>query len=329
MGVLSLIGCSENTPTSNQNISSEIAFTLCEGSFQANDASLHGLNEDALLLVTGDTGSSMAVYNNQLLVVNNGSSNVVIYNISTEGIVEYASTIELNGSSPREILVVGDKAYISQWVALSIAVIDLKTLSVEQIEMPGCTEGLTTDDTYLYATIKYLNNTDWPYPAGNTIEKINLSTNLIENSFSVSNNPDIVIYHNGFLFVGSQYGDWQTYNFVTEKINPTTGELSGSKDHGSDVAFGVDFSIHNDVLYRAYDKGIVALNDDLSVNISTYIGTEYSGLYSMAINEDSIYLGFGDYTAPDNVIIIDFNGNEIANYEVGANPGSFAFWKSD
>ena len=89
---------------------------------------------------------------------------------------------------------------------------------------------------------------------------------MIENSFSVSNNPDIVIYHNGFLFVGSQYGDWPTYNFVTEKINPITGELSASKDQGSDVAFGVDFSIHNDVLYRAYDKGIVALNDDLSVS---------------------------------------------------------------
>ena len=41
---------------------------------------------------------------------------------------------------------------------------------------------------------------------------------MIENSLSVSNNPDIVIYHNGFLFVGSQYGDWPTYNFVTEKI---------------------------------------------------------------------------------------------------------------
>ena len=95
MGILFLIGCSEDSPTSDQTTSTEIAFVLCEGNIASNNASLHGLNDDALSLVTGDTGSSMTVYNNQLLVINNGSSNVVVYNISTEGIVEYEATIDL------------------------------------------------------------------------------------------------------------------------------------------------------------------------------------------------------------------------------------------
>jgi len=332
--IILLASCAVDTPTSVQNTTTDIAFVLAEGAYPNNNGSLWSISNGTISEVTGNptgnTANSIAVHGNNLYVINNGSANLVVYSVSHEGIVEPTGTvIDLDGSQPREILIINYKAYISQWNKHSIAIVDLTTLTIEQIEMPGCSEGLTTDGTFLYATIKYLNNTDWPYPTGNTVEKINLSTNLIEKSFTVSNNPDMAFYHNGYVYVGSQYGDWPTFNYITEKIDPETGELVSSKDHGSEVVFGTDFSIHDNVLYRAYDKGIVSLNDDLSINMSTYIGTEYSNLYSMAINEDYIYLGFGDYTAPDNVIVLDFDGNEISNFEVGASPGSFAFWKSE
>ncbi|MBC8311320.1 MAG: hypothetical protein H8E72_03375 [Candidatus Marinimicrobia bacterium] len=328
MAFILISGCSEDNITSNQSTLTEIAFALSEGAFQGNDASVHTLNTDQISITTGDTGQSMAVYGNKLLVVNNGSSNIVIYTISNEGLIEYDSLIDLNGSQPREILIIEDKAYISQWATHSIAVIDLLTTTLEQIELPGCSEGLTTNGTHLFTTIKYLNNTHWPYPAGNTVEKIDLSTHLVDTSFTVSNNPDMIIYHEGYLFIGSQYGDWPS-SHISEKVDPESGTIIELKDYGSTETFGVDFAIHNNTIYRAYDKGIVALNSDLSIDMSTYIGTEYTGLYSMAINEDLIYLGFGDYTAPDNVIVINFDGNEVSNFEVGASPGSFAFWKSE
>ena len=49
----------------------------------------------------------------------------------------------------------------------------------------------------------------------------------------------------------------------------------------------------------------------------------------MEILNDHIYLGFGDHTAPDQVIVLDFKGKEISNFEVGASPGSFALWQAD
>ena len=209
LGVILLIGCSEDTPTSTQNSSTEIAFVLAEGAYPSNNGSLWSISDGTISEVagnpTGNTANSMAIHGNNLYVINNGSANLVIYSVSNEGIVEPTGTvIDLGGSQPREILIINDKAYISQWIKHSIAIVNLTTLTIEQIEMPGCSEGLTTDGTYLYATIKYLNNTDWPYPAGNTVEKINLSTNLVEKSFTVSNNPDMAFYHNGYIYVGSQ-----------------------------------------------------------------------------------------------------------------------------
>jgi len=187
---------------------------------------------------------------------------------------------------------------------------------------------LSFDGTNLFAAITYSDFSNWI--AGNSVVKIDLSTNTVEATYTVNTSPQQLILNNGNLYVSSTFyrADWSSSSYATSLINLSSDEVT-IIDYGSTISFGNDFAIHNNILYRAYNKGIVALNDDLSVNMSTYIGTEYSGLYSMAINEDLIYLGFGDYTAPDNVIVLDFNGNEISNFEVGASPGSFAFWKSE
>ena len=328
-------GCSEDDDnivnTYGDNVSN-ITFILSEGSFQSNDASLWLVNDGILnessLNPTGDTGNSMAINNNKLYVVNNGTSNLVIYSIESNGTLIQENVIDLESSSPREILIIDNVAYISQWASKSIAAIDLTSLVKEQINVPGCPEGLATDGQYLYATIKYEDNTSWPYLAGNTIEKIELASRTNTQSIQVSNNPDKIIYSNSYLYVSSQYGEWPNYSYVTEKIDIDSGMVT-IRDHGGDVSFGNDLALHNGDVYRAYQNGIIAFNTDLSIDTTTYIGTDLTGLYSMTINEDLIYLGFSDYSAPDNVIVMDFNGTTISNFEVGTSPGSFAFWKSE
>ena len=331
---LMLIECSGETPTKYQSGSTEIAFVLCEGNMHSNNSTLHTLSEEhSIMFNTGDTGSSMAIYQNQLLVVNNITSNIVIYKINQQGIIETSNiVIDLNASSPREIIIQDSTAYVTQWLTHSVAVIDLTTLEIKtQIEMPGSTEGITTDGTYLYVTVKYIDTTGkWPYPAGNTIEKINITSNLVEDSFQVSENPELLIYYNGFLFVGSQSG-WPAIHKI-DKVNSITGEIILQKVYDSEIQLGIDWAIHTDILYRTYNNGIVSINEDLTINESTYISSEQLGLYSMAINNDYVYLGFSDdNTAPDFVRVLDFDGNKISEYEIGdcALPGSFAFWNGD
>ena len=326
--LLLFLGCSKHTITKNQTTSTEIAFVLCEGNLGGNNSSIHTLNSDALNLTTGDTGQSIAVYGDKILVINNGSSNVVIYNISVEGIIEYSSVIDLNGSQPREILIIDDKAYISQWNVNGIAVIDLQSFThTATIEVDGASEGLAFDGTYIYTAIIYSDKSNWL--AGDTVVKINPTTKTAIHIYNVFTSPVQLIIHNDMLYVSSTFYDesWNA-NYATSLIDLSSDKVSIIK-HGNSVTFGNDFSIYNNMVYRAYDKGVLALNDDLSIDMSTYIGTEYTGLYSMAINDNLIYLGFGDYTAPDNVIVLDFDGNEISNFQIGASPGSFAFWKSE
>ena len=328
IGALLFTGCSKQTITNSQTNSTEITFVLCEGNFQGNNSTIHTLNSDALNITTGDTGQSIAIYGDNILVINNGSSNVVIYNMSDEGVIEYSSVLNLNGSQPREILIIDNKAYVSQWNVNGIAVIDLQSFThTTTIEVDGASEGLVFDGTYLYAAIIYSDKSNWE--VGDKVEKINLSSNSVETTYTVGASPQQLIFNDGLIYVSSTYYDasWNAH-YATSLINLSTDMVS-IVEHGDTVKFGDDFSIYNNVIYRAYNKGIVSLNEDLSIDISTYIGTEYTGLYSMAINEEFVYLGFADGIAPDNIIILDFDGNEVDNFEVGAFPGSFAFWKSE
>ena len=318
----------------NQQIdSSQIAFILSEGTFDNVDASLWGVKGESIEELpgnpTGNTAISMAIHNNNLYIVNNASGTIIKYEISDLGMVRpTCETLDLNGSSPREILIIDDKAYVSQWNVFGIAVIELLSFThTSTIDVNGHTEGLTYDGTNLFAAITY--NDYSTFTAGNSVVKISLVTSMVEATYIVNTSPQQLIFNNGFIYVSSTFYDesWNV-NYATSLIDLSSNEVS-IINHGNSVTFGNDFSIYNNMVYRAYDKGVVALNDDHSIDMSTYIGTEYTGLYSMAINEDLIYLGFGDYTAPDNVIVLDFDGNEISNFQVGASPGSFAFWKSE
>jgi hypothetical protein len=343
IGILLLIGCTTKPELEafcydleslkQQNESSNITFILSEGTFGNIDGSLWGVKDNNIEEITGNptgnTAQSMAIHNDNLYVVNNASATILKYEISDLGLVKpTCESLDLNGSSPREILVIDDKAYISQWNVYGISVIDLLSFTkTNTIPVDGSTEGLACDGNYLYTSIIYTDYTT--FTSGNSVVKINLSSNSVEATYTVGNSPQQLIYNNGSIYVSSTYYDanWNA-NHATSLINLSIDEVT-IVDHENSVFFGNDFSIHNNIIYRAYNKGIVVLNSDLSIDISTYIGTEYNGLCAMAINDDLIYLGFGDYTSPDNVVVLNFDGTEVSNFEVGASPGSFAFWKSE
>ena len=322
VGHLLIIGCSEDTITGNQSPFTEVVFVLCEGRMDYNNASLHTLNENALSYITGDTGSSIAQYNNQLLVVNNVSSNIVIYTISSEGILEDSSTIDLNGSGPREIIVINEKAYVTQALAKNIAVIDLNTMEViNYIILNGSPEDLTTDNSSLFTTIMYIDyNNGWD--GLNQVAQINLTTNEIDTTYEVQISPKNIEYNDQKLYITS-YTSTSIIDLSTKTVQTV---------NNIDFNYGLDISTYNGSIYRVYDKGIISMDNELNLLNETYIGavTENT-IYSMAINDDLIYLGVtDDYQSPDSVFVLNFEGDEISRYEInGASPGSFAFWKSE
>ncbi|MEE8437339.1 MAG: hypothetical protein V3S22_03260, partial [Candidatus Neomarinimicrobiota bacterium] len=57
------------------------------------------------------------------------------------------------------------------------------------------------------------------------------------------------------------------------------------------------------------------------------IGNE-SGLYSAAAKGDKLFFGLTDYAAPDEVKILNIQGELLNTYQVGALPGAFLFYES-
>ena len=78
-----------------------------------------------------------------------------------------------------------------------------------------------------------------------------------------------------------------------------------------------------------YDGGIAQLNDELEIMPETRLGDYNAGeVYSAAVIGEYIYFGLSDYVAPDEVTVVNANGDEINRYVVGALPGDFAVWES-
>ena len=62
----------------------------------------------------GDIVHSLAIYNNKLIVSVNNSQKILIFNISEEGLSENYDEI-LTEDSPREIVIINNKAYFTTW----------------------------------------------------------------------------------------------------------------------------------------------------------------------------------------------------------------------
>ncbi|MBC8214262.1 MAG: T9SS type A sorting domain-containing protein [Candidatus Marinimicrobia bacterium] len=308
----------------------QTSYILCEGNYQGANASLWMVDGANNLIEgpnnpVGDTGQSMTVDGNRLYIINNGSSSIEIYDISEDGTLSHYQSVSTNFSGPREMTVLNEVGYITEWYSESIAVLDLETFEFfEPISVAGMPEDIVTDGTYLYTSI--IQNSDWS--AGNQVLTIDPSSNEIVNSYIVGDGPGQMLIHDNFIFVTNMYYDdiWNTYS-GTSNINLETGEVL-SVDHGLTFLYNADLAVVNNDIYRMWESGIQQLDDFLNFVDDSQIG-EYADVYSMAFFNDKIYFGLSDYSAPDNVVVLDDNGTELANYEVGAIPGSFAFFENE
>ncbi len=309
-------------------------FILCEGNMTQSNASLWMLNEDLNQITgpihwdpnanpLGDVGQSMTIYNDKLFIIMNNSNTVEIMDLSNG--VSYESTISLPYAGPREMEVVDGKGYLSCWYLNAILVTDLSTNTIlDTISVNGLPEDLVYYDNRLYTSINM--NSDWS--SGNRILSFDISGDkaVVIDTFEVISGPGQILAHNGNLFVVSTYYDtlWNIYS-GTSRIDLSDGSVT-KKDYGVTFNFGIDITLYRGLVYRTYNGGIAPLTDSLTVDTTGQIGN-LSNVYSMATYKDYIYFGLSDYMAPDDIVILDSLGNLIGQFQVGAIPGSFAFYE--
>jgi hypothetical protein len=319
-------------PADIEGGSNTYVFVAGEGSFSApNTGTISVIDEHGTVQIldgVGNTVHAVEVYDDKLLVSINGDQKILIYDISTLGL-EYNSEILMDGQSPRDIQVIDNKAYIATWnpdwyvyptIAGLIKVLDLVTFEVEEsIEVGIMPEGMIYSEGYL-----------WVANSGeSSVSKVDITSNSVISTYEVGSGPQFLSELNGDLYIARTFYDaeWNPA-YGTSKISAGQVEqvnhvfAAGGACGGSVLTF-------NNKVYRSFDGGIAQIGDNLEIDGLNRIGDfNQSNVYHVEIIDGNILFAITDYGDLNQIHVLDQNGNEIMQYEVGLTPGDFTSWHS-
>ena len=123
--------------------------------------------------------------------------------------------VDLNESSPRDLIIVDDKIYFTNWNSQDIKIFNLFNYALEgSISVSGLPEGIVEKDGYLWVAIAM--NSDWS-PASQVV-KIDINTQSIVDTYEVGQGPQALEFNNGNLYVSRTYYDssWIPYHGISK-----------------------------------------------------------------------------------------------------------------
>jgi hypothetical protein len=313
-------------------------FVACEGNFGSSNGSIYMINQKGDVKSIDDIGDvvqSLEVYKNKLFVIVNNSHKIMAYDITVEGLRLPGIEISTENSSPREMKIINDKLYFTNWNSSDVKVLNLITYSLEDsIKVEGKPESIEVDGQNLWVGIQMNND----YSDGNKLLKINTSSNSIIGSYEIGKGPTSISIVNQDLYVANTYYD-SNYNayYGTTRFN-SIEEVSDIKYYGAGVVCGgsvMEFSNYNSSsidskIFRSFEGGAALIGKDLEIVKENKLGSyEPSQVYHIEAHGDYMYFGLTNYTDINQVKVVDVFNKEIASYDVGLFPGDFAFWESN
>ena len=325
--LLLLVGCSSNPIVDNTEQITQWIFVANEGNFGASNGSISMINNNEEVYhieEVGDVVQSLEVYEDKLIVVVNNSHVIKVYDITEDGLKLPGIEISTGNSSPRELVVVDDKVYFTNWNTTDVKVLNLFNYSIEaSISVNGLPESIVSDGSYLWVGI--MMNED--YSSASSVVKIDINTNLIIETYEVGLGPTSLVVDENDVYVARTFYDENWIPFYgSSKIDGSDIIIN---NYGVGVACGGSVMKYNNEIYRSYDGGIAPLEYNLDIRTSSRIGSyDQSQVYSTEVIGDYTYFGITDYTTMNVVKVVDVNGNEISSYDVGLLPGDFAVWNN-
>ena len=304
-------------------------FVACEGNFSAANGSIWEINSDGSESYAenpiGDTVQSVHMYNDFLFVIINGSSKINKYKVLANGL-EFIDQLDTNGSGPREMVIYGDYIYFTNWYSGDIKKLHIDTFQIESsIDVVGLPEDILVHNDMIYSSITM--NDDWS--DGSSVVTIDPYTDVVIQTYEVGSGPGELLVHNNDVYVSRTYYDenWNSF-YGTSRID--SDESVMIQNYGAGTACGGGIYSYQNSVYRVFEGGIAMLGDDLQILPGTRIGDfNPSDIYSAKVIDDYIYFGLSDYQDEDEVVVLDFSGEQIAEYVVGTLPGDFDIWRCE
>lgn len=313
--------CDENENTS-------WVFVANEGNYGASNGSISMIDDSGNIFETeplGDVVQALEVYEDKLIVLVNNSHMIKIFDITDDGLNMPGIEVSTGNSSPRDLTIIDGKIYFTNWNSQDVKVFDLFTYAIESsISINGLPEDIEFDGQYLWVTVPH---SDFYFSTGNTVIKIDPTTNSISEIIEVGDGPQQIAFDNGEVYVSRTfYSDtWETFHGAT-KI--TDGETI-TENYGAGTACGGSILKYQNNVYRSFDGGLSPMNADLSLDSDNKIGNyDQSLVYHVELVDGNFWFGLTNYSDLNEVKVVNSIGEEIGSYNAGLLPGDFAFWKN-
>ena len=317
-----------NSISSDSEPNSSWIFVANEGNYGASNGSVTMIDDKGQITTIdniGDVVQSVEVYKNKLFVIVNNSHKIMIYNITENGVNLPGIEISTENSSPREMVIVNDKVYFTNWNSKDVKILNLTTYAIESsIPIEGLPEDIITDGINLWVSVPHLELYDTN--DGTKVVKINLETEQIVESYEVGRGPQSLTLLNDVIYVSRTYynSDWSETTFGISKI----GEVVLEAIYGLGAPCGGSIMTYDNKVYRSYEGGIAPIDGNLAIQSLERIGNfDQSQVYHVEIINDYIYFTLTDYSTMNVLKQVDSNGTVISSYDVGINPGDLAYWK--
>jgi len=332
------IACdNSNSTSSDSKPNSSWIFVANEGIMDQSNGSISMIDDVGNVYETdaiGDVVQSLEVYKDKLIVIVNNDHKIILYDITeADGIKLPGVTVSTGNSNPREMVIIDDNIYFTNWETQDVKILNLQNNQIEEstISINGRPEDIIFDGTYIWVSIPEISK--WDGNQGTEVAKIDPSTNEVIEYLEVGRGPQALLVHNNEIFISRTYysDDWNTTYHGATKIGTEIIE----KTYGSGAPCGGSMMSYENKIYRSQnwipsgEEGIVPLDDELNFIATGRIGNYQSPsiIYHMEIINDYIYFTLTDYSTMNMLKKVDSNGNVLASYDVGVNPGDLAYWK--
>ena len=320
--LLFFFGCEDNATKEPVSI---LTFIATEGTYGDGNGEINVCRGDEIIQTipnVGDVVQSLLVDDDKLFVIVNNSHLIKRYTISQNGLNLPGIEIMTDNSSPREMVIVDNKLYFTNWNTQDIKVLNLNTYSIEStISVDGKPEDIISDGSFLWVSIPMFSD----FSTNSKVVKIDISTEQIIDDFEVGSGPEQMVLEGGNLWISRTFydSDWSVF-YGSSRINTQTGEVN-ILNYGAGTVCGGDMMLIDDMVYRTSSVGVVGLDWNLNLNQSAKIGS-YNSVYSAGAYQNSVFIGISDFIGPDTVQVHDELGDLIHTYVVGVSPGDFAIW---
>ncbi|MBC8052321.1 MAG: YncE family protein [Sphingobacteriaceae bacterium] len=320
-------------------------FVLNEGGWGANNASLSYFDfgsgavtaniyssANPQIGTLGDLAQDMHVYGSKMYIVVGGSE---IVEVVDKNSIKSIKTIEMDGTSPKNITSANGKIFISAQDD-KVYVIDTVSLNIQKSIPVGKEPAhMAVVGNKLYVT----NSGEYNHPTyDNTISVIDLTTLTELTKFTVDiNMSHIEADQYGDLYVvsrGRSYGTEPLVNSKLYVINSTTGSIKKVFDFEitsltihNDIAYTYTFSyISGEKSYRVLDvKNETVISQSLITDgTASTIQTPY-GIGVDPVSGDVYIADAKDYVNAGKVFAYDKTGKQKYSFTAGPLPSGFSF----